>query len=265
MIRAKKSLGQNFLKSPAVVRTMVQTADIKDSDIVLEIGPGKGVLTQELLNTGAKVLAIEKDTELMPILEEKFAKQLKTKQLTLVNGDISNKNTLKQDLSMCLLVDTYKIVANIPYNITGEILRTFLEMAKQPTSMTLLVQKEVAQRIIARDGKESILSISIKAYGEPKYIQKVPAMLFKPAPKVDSAILHISNISKDLFIENNITEKDFFKTLKQGFSQKRKILINNLNITQDILNKLNISSNARAETLTLEQWTKLTQELADML
>ncbi len=265
MIRAKKSLGQNFLKSPAVVRTIVQTADIADSDTVLEIGPGKGVLTQELLNTGSKVLAIEKDTDLIPILREKFAKQLKTQQLTLINGDISDKQTLNQNLSMCLSADTYKIVANIPYNITGEILRTFLEITKQPTSMTLLVQKEVAQRIVAQNNKESILSISVKAYGEPKYIQKVPAMLFKPTPRVDSAIIHISNISKNLFIENNIAEKDFFKILKQGFSQKRKMLINNLNIAQDTLNKLDINPNARAETLTLKQWTKLTQELADML
>jgi len=193
----------------------------------------------------------------MPILEERFAEQVKAGQLTLIYGDISDKNLV----AACPLMDTYKIVANIPYNITGEILRGFLESDHQPASMTLMVQKEVAQRIVARDGKESILSMSVKAYGTPKYVQKVPAMLFNPKPKVDSAILHIANISKDFFVEHKITEEQFFTVVKQGFAQKRKKLTNNLNIDGEVLERVGVEPKARAETLTLEQWGQLSHIL----
>ncbi len=257
-MKAKKSLGQNFLKSPAVVRKMVEVAEVSRVDTVLEIGPGKGALTQVLLEAGATVTAIEKDTDMMPILEEKFASQLESKQLTIRNQDIADFSAkeLYQDNTQ------YKLVANIPYYITGEILRTFLESNHQPTSMTLMVQKEVAQRIVARDGKESILSMSVKAYGEPKYVQKVPAMLFNPAPKVDSAVLHIANISKDFFTKHAITEEQFFKVVKQGFAQKRKKLTNNLSISGETLEQVGVEPKARAETLTLEQWGQLTNVLS---
>ena len=278
-MKAKKSLGQNFLKSPAVVRKMVEVANLGvgplNTDVVLEIGPGKGALTQYLLEAGTKVVAVEKDADMMPILREKFAEQLKAEKLTLIHGDISQKETLK---SIWYPGTIYKVIANIPYYITGEILRTFLETEHQPKSITVMVQKEVAQRIVARDGKESILSMSVKAYGEPKYVQKVPAMLFSPAPKVDSAVLHIANISKGFFKEYNITEEQFFTVLKQGFAQKRKKLTNNLNkllnkpsnkaktakpcfAVSSLLEQLGIEPNARAETLTLEQWGQLTKLL----
>jgi len=288
-MKAKKSLGQNFLKSPAVIRKMVEVAEVTAVDTVLEIGPGKGALTHYLLESCAKVVAIEKDADMIPILEERFASEVKNKQLQLIHSDItalsSTHNTnnskhpiIKSHMGFDDWVQvwgmgscSYKVVANIPYYITGEIIRTFLETKApltQPTSMTLMVQKEVAQRIVASDGKESILSMSVKAYGEPKYVQKVPAMLFNPAPKVDSAILHIANISKDFFKENHITEQGFFRVLKQGFAQKRKKLTNNLKplITpkpgfgvEDILEQIGIEPKARAETLTLEQWGQLTR------
>lgn len=234
-MRAKKTLGQNFLKNPAVVRTMVQTADVQPGDTVLEIGPGKGALTEALLAAGAHVIAIEKDADLIPLLEEKFARQ----HITIIQGDVREY----------IPEGEYKVAANIPYYITGEIIRQFLESDHQPTSMTLLVQKEVAQRIVANNGKESILSISVKAYGTPKYIQKVPAHYFTPAPKVDSAILHISNISKAFFRDNTITEQDFFAKVRQGFSQKRKKLGNNLDLTETTINP-----HLRAEDLTLNDW-----------
>ncbi len=262
MMRAKKSLGQNFLKSPAVVRKMVEVSEIVSTDTVLEIGPGKGVLTQVLLDTGAKVIGVEKDTELIPILQDKFAKQLDDGQLILLNQDIADFTEQPVD---GLTLSEYKIVANIPYYITGEIIRMFLESDHQPKSMTLLVQKEVAQRIVAHDGKESILSMSVKVYGKPRYVQKVPAMLFSPAPKVDSAILHIGNVSKEFFIEYGISEEQFFKAVKHGFSQKRKMLTNNLSISPDVLQKLSIDAKARAETLTLEQWGALSRVLTDMV
>ncbi len=246
---------------------MVEVANVQSDaldtgcDTVLEIGPGKGVLTKILLDTGANIIAVEKDAELIPILKEKFAEQIKSGELTLLNQDIID--FAKQIGPRGSLAKSYKIVANIPYNITGEILRTFLESAHQPMSMTLLVQKEVAQRIVANNnnkrGKESILSISVKAYGEPRYVQKVPAMLFNPAPKVDSAVLHIANISKDFFTSYNITEEQFFTTVKQGFAQKRKKLTNNLDIKPRVLTKLGLSADTRAERLTKESWAQLTQ------
>lgn len=241
---------------------MVEVAAISELDNVLEIGPGKGALTQVLLETGAKVVAVEKDSDLMPILEERFADQIKSGQLELTNDDIINFT--KQIGQRPTLVN-YKIVANIPYNITGEIIRSFLESEHQPKSMTLLVQKEVAQRIVARDAKESILSMSVKVYGQPKYIQKVPAMLFNPAPKVDSAVLHIADISKDFFKDNNITEDQFFRAVKQGFAQKRKKLTNNLDIKPEILEDIGLDINVRAENLTLQQWGLLIKSLGSMV
>jgi 16S rRNA (adenine1518-N6/adenine1519-N6)-dimethyltransferase len=237
---------------------MVDVAELNANDTVLEIGPGKGALTIELLASGANVIAIEKDSNLIPILQDKFAEYLNTGQLTLLNADITEINIKDIPIS-------YKMIANIPYNITGEIIRMFLESNNQPQSMTILVQKEVAQRIVARDGKESILSMSVKVYGEPKYVQKVPAILFKPAPKVDSAILHIANISKDFFIKCDISEDAFFNILKRGFAQKRKMLTNNLHISSNVLVGLGIEPMARAETLTREQWATLTQQVTDML
>jgi len=257
-MKAKKSLGQNFLKSPAVIRKMVEVAEVSRVDTILEIGPGKGALTHYLIESGAQVVAIEKDADMIPILEERFAEQIEAGQLALICGDISNKDLV----ATCPLTDKYKLVANIPYYITGEIIRTFLETKTpmvQPMSITIMVQKEVAQRIVARDSKESILSMSVKAYSTPKYIQKVPAMLFNPKPKVDSAILHISGISKDFFKENNITEKQFFTVIKAGFAQKRKKLTNNLSIRGEILEHIGVESKARAETLTLKQWGQLTK------
>ncbi len=295
-MKAKKSLGQNFLKSPAVVRKMIKVAEVTAVDTVLEIGPGRGALTHYLLETGARVIAIEKDADMIPILEEKFTNEIKNKQLQLIHSDITtlssthNTNNSKHPIikshvgfddwvQVCGIGScSYKVVANIPYNITGEIIRTFLETKSsmtQPISMTLMVQKEVAQRIVARDGKESILSMSVKAYGEPKYVQKVPAMLFNPKPKVDSAILHIANISKDFFKENHITEQSFFKVLKQGFAQKRKKLSNNIKQLIPptpkpgfgvgvILEQIEINPKARAETLTLQQWGELTKLISNL-
>ena len=159
-------------------------------------------------------------------------------------------------------IGRYKIIANIPYYITSRFLRTFLESDCQPSLMVLMVQKEVAERIVAkgklarRRGGESLLSISVKTYGRPEIIRKVPAGYFSPAPKVDSAVIKISGISKNFF--QDIGEKKFFETVKKGFSQKRKMLINNLKAKKDDFTACNIDEKARAENLSLEQWKCLT-------
>ena len=235
---------------------MVVAAKIDENDIIIEIGPGTGFLTKELLLSAGKVFAIEKDGELIPRLEAQFAPGTESKKLKLIEGDILEEETLnKLDVEN----GQYKVVANIPYYITGQILRLFLSGEKKPFSMTLMLQKEVVSRIVANDKKESILSLSIKAYGTPKYIKKVPARYFSPKPKIDSAILHIENISKNNF-NSKEEEELFFKIIKAGFAHKRKLLARNLEMLFDkekiekLFTSCEISGKARAEDVPLEKW-----------
>ena len=293
-MKPKKSLGQHFLTSTKALDTIVQSGDLSEADTVLEIGPGKGALTSKLLEKGGTVLAVEKDRELFEFLKEKFVKEISENKLILINGDIlefnisevfssfSNGDVAKQDiLRKTSKIFHYKIVANIPYNITGAILKKFLTAENQPERMILMVQHEVAKRIMARDGKESILSISVKAYGEPKIIIKVPARYFSPAPKVDSAIISIKNISREKFtspqpspykgeggnrtvqdksLNSQIFEEKFWKIVKAGFAHKRKKLSSNLKVLKFEKNILTEKlGNKRAEDLTLSDWLALTK------
>mgnify|MGYP001565892669 CR=1 FL=1 len=304
--RAKKSLGQNFLKSTLALNKIIEAGEISDKDIILEIGPGKGILTEKLLEKARIVIAIEKDSELFEFLKTKFEKEIKDKKLILLNKDIlefemsklekSFWNSLAEplgfgarkteDFSKTCFPIRYKIIANIPYNITGAILKKFLTIENQPQMMVLMVQHEVAKRIIGKGKnpstslpstslrvKESILSISVKAYGTPKIIMKVPARYFSPAPRVDSAVIKISNISKRLFVKDSavaeklINEDVFWKIVKAGFAHKRKILLSNLktlNTRQDLVQvfkKLKLSEKVRAEDLQLSDWIKIAKQL----
>ncbi len=244
--KAKKSLGQNFLKSNLALRKITEAGDLHKDDVVIEIGPGKGALTEQLLLSECKVIAIEKDNELFEFLKTKFEKEIQSAHLILLNEDI-----LEFQISN-LKLENYKIIANIPYNITGAILKKFLTEQNQPESMVLMVQHEVAKRIVAGDKKESILSISVKAYGEPKMIMKVPARYFSPAPKVDSAVIAIKNISRKNF-PNPDLEQIFWEIVKTGFAHKRKQLAGNLKgiVKEEILANF---GQKRAEDLTLEDW-----------
>ena len=266
-IYAKKSLGQNFLKSKKALFAMIEAGEITSKDMVLEIGPGQGALTEKILETGAKVMAVEKDDRLIELLNGKFKNQIENGQFNLIHGDI-----LEIDLAKIGLKNSdFKLIANIPYYITGLIFRKFLEGNIQPSKLVIMVQKEIADRIIARDLKESLLSLSVKAYGAPKKIMKVEKENFSPAPKVDSAILLVNNISKDFFLEIShaksadlvASEKKFFEVIKTGFAHKRKILIANLkekfgqNDLKKIFEDLKISEKVRAEDLKLENWKEL--------
>ncbi len=284
MYQAKKSLGQNFLKSEMVLRKIIEAGEIKKDDVVLEIGPGRGALTERLLEKSNHVIAVEKDRELFKFLETKFEKEIKNNTLILVCEDILKFNVKQNILGRTLEcvrqgLTQYKIIANIPYNITGAILKKFLTEENQPTSMVLMVQHEVAQRIIAQDKKESILSISVKAYGEPKMIAKVDKRYFKPMPKVNSAIIAIKNISRknfpSLLVKEGAGDGDsknhhpafgtppqkggearFWEIVKKGFAHKRKKLSGNLkNLCQR--DSLTVYANKRAEDLTLGDWIKL--------
>ncbi len=261
---AKKSLGQNFLKSEPALKKMCEAGEVNNHDVVLEIGPGKGALTTKLLLVAQKVLAIEKDRELFDFLKEKFSSEIKSGKLELINGDILEIDVKNYGLKS----GQYKIIANIPYNITGAIFKKFLSSTEQPKTMVLLVQKEVAERIVARNGKESILSLSVKTYGTPKYMMKVAKRFFNPAPKVDSAIIAITNISKANF-KDNYDEKNFFNIIKAGFAHKRKVLRKNLEFFQktpgqidEIFEKLKINSKARAEDIKFEIWLEISRYLS---
>lgn len=254
-MRAKKSLGQNFLMHARIAERIALVAELKADETVLEIGPGTGMLTRELLKLAGKVIAIEADKELFEKLKTDFADEVANNRLELIHADIRNWNfEMHLNSRYSVKEGTYKIAANIPYYLTGEMFRMFLESPVQPSSMTLLVQKEVADRIIARDRKESILSLSVKVYGEPKREFLVPRGAFKPAPNVDSAVLTIKNISRKNFATKK-EEELFFKLLHAGFAHKRKFVRNN--ILEAKLPSGNIPEKARAEDLKLSDWLAL--------
>lgn len=260
----KKTLGQHFLTNKGIVASIVDAGDVSPREAVLEIGPGRGVLTAELLKRGARVIAVEKDAELLPFLEEKFEKEIKEKQLLLIGDDILDFHPETYKLKP----ETYKLIANIPYYITGAIIRKFLTEKNPPKKMVLLVQKEVAERIVAKNKKESLLSISVKVYGAPKYVKTVKAGSFTPPPKVDSAILLIDSISRNFFhkeASGTPTEERFFEVLHAGFAHKRKQLFGNLRavfdekILREKMARCGILENARAESLSVGDWKCLIQ------
>ncbi len=264
---AKKSLGQHFLNSAHVLEQIISAAQIQQGEQVLEIGPGTGILTRALLNAGALVIAIEKDERAIAMLEQDFFTDIKEKRLNIITGDVLDEKILSSDSSSPIhepfISGSFALVANIPYYITGAILEKFLEHGPRPNRMVLLVQKEVAERICARDGKESILSISVKAFGTPKIAAKVPPGAFTPPPTVDSAILVIENISNRAFAEKNLDVKRFFSIVKAGFAHKRKLLARNLESVIPrgeigvIWDKIGFDKNVRAEDLDIEEWLKI--------
>lgn len=273
-MQAKKSLGQNFLRSDKAIREIIGAGELVNTDIVLEIGPGEGVLTEKLLASGAKVIAIEKDDRLVIPLSTRFQDQIKSGQFVLIHGDILDfvyKNgdfiEMSPDLAK-LLGKSYKLIANIPYYITGEIIERFHTVKNCPILMVLLVQKEVAERITAKPvkngefGKESILSIAVKIYGEPKMVSIVPRGAFHPAPNVDSAVLCIKNIKH---FGTQKKEKEFFDLLHAAFAHKRKLMLSNIKILPDtvqkkvenVFDKNKINYTARAEDLAIAIWKEM--------
>lgn len=249
----KKSLGQNFLKDEAILEQIIQAAELSAEDTILEIGPGKGALTDYLLAEAGKVIAVELDDRLVPVLKEQYKNS-------------SNFELVHQDaLTYTPPSTNYKIVANLPYYITSPLINHYLlNQENKPQIMVIMVQKEVAEKILARKGKHSVLSWQVHFFGTPELVCTVPASAFKPAPKVDSAVLKITvNKTPKLDLQK------FFKLIKMSFLQKRKKLANNLAAglhkepaeMRQLLASLKINENARAEALTLDEWERLMNAL----
>ena len=273
---AKKSLGQHFLRSEKALQQMKDSVvnfskQIKESEVVIfEIGPGEGVLTSKLLEYGGKVVVIEIDKRAIEFLKERFAEQIKNKKLLILEKDCLEVDYQKE-ISLTLFAQQgtvqYVLVGNIPYYITGAIFRHTFEQKVLPLTATFLVQKEVADRVVARDKKESILSISVKIFGDAKVVDIVKAGSFVPPPKVDSAILQISEI------ENPFKSKEeyaiFFEIMKSAFKQKRKYALSNIknNLQEKLLDKYFdklktfIEEKQRAEDISLSTWKKIISEI----
>lgn len=257
-----KRLGQNFLIDRGAIKKIIKAADLKARDIVLEIGPGIGILTIELAEKVKQVVTIEKDPKMVKILKEVLKD---FKNVEIIQGDI-----LKSKISK-LKTERYKIVANLPFYLTAPVIRQSLESSKvQPRKMVLVVQKEVAQRICSRPPRMSILAVSVQLYAQPKIISYISKKSFWPSPKVDSAILKMSVLKQP---ENSVFNQQFFKIVKAGFAHPRKQLINNLasvlkinrEKTRDWLLKNNLRPTQRAQTLTIRDWVKLTKSFSFMV
>lgn len=251
-LRPSALAGQNFLIDQAVLETIIKTADIKAADRILEIGPGFGALTAELLARAALVVAVERDNSLVKYLQEHYAAQV---NLKLIAGD-----ALKINPAVLFAGESYRLIANIPYSITGQIVSLFLSgVIQKPADAVLLIQKEVGERICAGPGNLSLPAIAVQLYGRPKIASLVSRASFWPEPKVDSAILQISDISqKPRYRIRDLAS--FWRTARKGFSSPRKQLHNNLGIDKSILAKLGINEKARAQELTIEQWIQLDRE-----
>ncbi len=253
---AKKSLGQNFLISQDILNKIINSAKISDTDNIVEVGPGLGVLTNELAKKANLVLIIEKDRKLVELLRKQFKSE---KNVKIVCQDI-----LIYDLEN--INYDYKVVANIPYQITSPLIRKFLTSEKKPQELILMVQKEVAERICAKAGssERGFLTVLVEFYSKAEIIDYVPSNCFWPEPKVDSAIIKLVTSNKQHGAKN-IDTKAFFRLVKIGFSQKRRQIHHplryGLNLPKnqiiDILNRAGIEKSLRAEDLSLEDWIKL--------
>lgn len=254
-VKTKKSLGQHWLHDEISLDAMCEMAGVGPGDNVVEIGPGLGTLTKKLLERGAHVTAIEFDDE----LARDLATRVPSKELDVINQDILKINFAQFSTG-------YKVVANIPYYLTSNLIRVLSESSNPPASATLLIQKEVAERLCAGPGDMSMLSVSAQMYFICSLGPIVPAELFTPPPKVDSQIVHLQRRDQPLF--EDLSEKDLFRVVKAGYSNRRKTLHNSLSaglqISKDdaksLLESANINPSARPQELSLEQWISLTKK-----
>jgi len=264
-VKPTRSRGQNFLITPQVYDQVIAGAGLKSTDKVLEVGPGLGFLTFRLAEIVKEVVAVELDRGLSEVLRTRLEIK-EVKNVHVIQNNILDFATFKNLPKG--FTDNYKIVANLPYNITSIFLRKFLEGDFKPTSLTLMLQKEVAERIVARPGDMSLLALSVQFFAEAKIIAPVAKHDFWPAPAVDSAIIHLKTHDKN----KSIDQKFFFRLAKIGFSSKRKMLKNNLSAglkitteeVQKYLTAANLPATCRPQELSLEEWIRLYRMISNI-
>lgn len=259
-IRPKKGLGQNFLGDENHLHKIVTAAELSPEDVVLEIGPGLGALSLPLAQAVGQVVAVEIDARMVEILQTEFSTLANFRVLQANILDLDPAHTLAQYLPDFTPGEPYHVVANLPYYITSAIIQHLLEAPHPPQTITITVQKEVAQRIVAKPGHMSILAVSVQFYGQPRLCHTIPANAFVPPPKVESAVLRI-----DCYAQSPLAVSDtqrFFRIVKAGFSQKRKQLKNSLagglgmsqTETAEWLHAAGLDATRRAQTLSLSEW-----------
>ncbi len=254
-VRPLKRLGQNFLVNKKALNDFINACDLRKSDVVLEIGPGLGTITQEIAKKVKTVIAIEKDKKMCEIMKETLS--------DLNNIEIINQDVLKIFNSQ-FSISNYKVVGNLPFYITAPVIRKFLETKNQPKEMIFMIQKEVGQRICAKPPKMSLLAVSVQFYAKPKIVSYLPKNSFWPQPKVNSTIIKIIPQKQTI-----VNAKLFFEVVKAGFAHPRKQLRNNLSKrlkmnkekTEQWLLRNNIQPNQRAETLKVQDWINLTKTI----
>lgn len=252
-LRPKRENGQNFLINSEIVRELIKAGDINSNDVVLEIGSGLGAVTTELCKVAKKVIAVEVDKNFIPILQKI---QLVNKNLEIINQDV-----FKIDFNKQIKINNgqFKIVSSLPYNITSLFFRHFLEYGPRPELISVIIQKEVAERIVEKPGKHSLLSLSVQLFGKPKIEKIVDRVNFYPSPDIDSAILTLKNIK---YPEKIANLSKFFALLRIAFSAKRKKVANNIanglkiekKDVENMLKKINLNANSRAQELSLAKW-----------
>ena len=255
-INPRRQNGQNFLSNPGITKKLLESAELNSDDTVLEIGAGLGAVTAELATTAKKVIAVEMDRDFIPVLNNL---KKANNNLEIINKNIFDINFVETGRDLSLQNGHFKLISNLPFNITSKVFRHFLEHGPQPSLISVIIQKEVAERITAKPGDMSILSASIQLFGEPKIEKIVKKSQFWPQPEVDCAILTVKNIKNPA----NISDISlFFRLLRIGFSSKRKKLASNiangLKIDKEIATKklksIGLTENARAQELSMEKW-----------
>jgi 16S rRNA (adenine1518-N6/adenine1519-N6)-dimethyltransferase len=269
-LHPKKSLGQNFISDPGILAQIAAAAELSSHDLVVEVGAGVGSLTRILAEQAGQVVAVELDRQLVEILREQLA-------------DLSNVEVLHGDILQFpasplprfpLVHLGYKVVGNLPYNITSAVLRHFLEDEPRPRLMVVTVQREVAERIVAQPGSMSLLAVSVRFYGRPQIVAHIKAGAFYPPPQVDSAVVRIDvGEQPSVALADGVGEEDFFRVVRAGFGQKRKTLRNSLSAglglppdrVEKALAQANVDPRRRAETLNLAEWGEVTRALSSGL
>lgn len=260
-IAPKKSLGQNFLHDPHILEKIVALAGLNRESTVLEVGPGTGNLTRLLAHQAGRVIAVELDDRLIPLLRSEFATM---PHVEVIHGDI-----LEIDRAAWLGSTPYTVVANLPYYITSAILRHLLENQPRPQRLVMTVQREVAERLVAQPGDMSLLAVSVQFYGQPQIAMRLNPAVFWPRPDVESAVVQIDTYPAPPVVIPN--ERLFFRVVRAGFGQKRKQLRNSISTglgiakeqTDALLTQAGIDPQRRAETLSLEEWAALTRAVAE--